>query len=130
LTRCLEQARVAASPARQARRCTRDRYVFGGPLLHLRSEKRLGFLSGHCTYTNPRFRGLAECEVTAVPTMRGRSLAAGAQITAQGWNDTVPVAFFRQAINGGTAQYAKVRGEIIVSSTEQGNLLVVFRLLP
>jgi hypothetical protein len=103
-----------------------DQVVFGGPLYNAANTKQVGFLSGHCTSTNPTFRSLAECEVTAVPTARGPSLAAGNQITMQGWNDNTPFPF-TQAITGGTGIYATARGQL--TATPGARFLVVFQLV-
>ena len=103
-----------------------DEVVFGGPLFDPTNTKQLGFLSGHCTSTNPAFRALAECELTAVPTAHGPSLANGNQITAQGWNDDTPLPF-KQAITGGTGIYATARGQII--ATPGARFSVVFQLV-
>jgi hypothetical protein len=93
-----------------------DTYSFGGPLFDLADKRELGFLSGTCTWTNPVNDDtmLATCQVTSTPNSRGRSLAAGNQITLQGWNDTTPVPYFRQAITGGTQRWRGVRGDVVV----------------
>ena len=102
-----------------------DQTIIGGPLYDKTNTTRLGFLSGHCTTTNPSFRSLADCELTAVPTAHGPSLAAGNQITLQGWNDDTPLPF-KQAITGGTGIYATARGQVI--ATPGTPFRVVFQL--
>lgn len=99
-----------------------DSYVFGGPLYDETDTHAVGFLSGHCTFTDPRVDALAECEVTATPQKEGPSLADGPQITLQGWNDSVDVSTFRAAINGGTRQFQNARGQMIVAG---GNPLAI-----
>lgn len=105
-----------------------DSYVFGGPLFDESDTHRVGFLSGHCTFTNPGANGLAECEVTATPDEEGPSLADGAQITLQGWNDGVDVPTFRAAINGGTRQFKNARGQMI--ATVGDPLAITFSIIP
>jgi hypothetical protein len=105
-----------------------DSYVFGGPLFNRDDTERIGFLSGHCTVTNPKFHLLATCELTATPHAEGPSLAQGDQITIQGWNDDVPVESFKQSITGGTGIYQNVRGDVVVRA---GNpFKVIFDLVP
>ena len=106
-----------------------DSYVFGGPLFDETDTHAVGFLSGHCTFTNPHVDGLAECEVTATPEKEGPSLADGPQITTQGWNDSVVEApTFRQAINGGTRRFRNARGQMIVAPGDP--LAITFSIIP
>jgi hypothetical protein len=105
-----------------------DSYVFGGPLYDESDTHAVGFLSGHCTFTDPRVDALAECEVTATPQSEGPSLADGPQITLQGWNDSVEVPTFRAAINGGTRQFKNARGQMIVGVGDP--LVITLSIIP
>jgi hypothetical protein len=105
-----------------------DSYVFGGPLFDESDSHAVGFLSGHCTFTDPRVDALAECEVTATPQMEGPSLADGPQITLQGWNDSVDVPTFRSAINGGTRQFQNARGQMIAAAGDP--MAITFSIIP
>lgn len=105
-----------------------DSYVFGGPLFDESDTHAVGFLSGHCTFTDPRVDALAECEVTATPQTEGPSFADGPQITLQGWNDSVVVPTFRAAINGGTRQFQNARGQMIVAGGDP--LAITFSVIP
>jgi hypothetical protein len=105
-----------------------DSYVFGGPLFDDSDTHAVGYLSGHCTFTNPRNDALAECEVTATPQKEGPSLADGPQITLQGWNDSVDVPTFRAAINGGTRQFQNARGQMIAAAGDP--LAITFSIIP